>query len=44
MLKVLCARRGVPMWMMLRHLVTCFVRGLPAQERRRIVQRSKAAA
>jgi hypothetical protein len=30
--------------MMLRHLIVCFVRNLPANERRRIVQRSKAAA
>jgi hypothetical protein len=30
--------------MMLRHLVVCYVRNLPAHERRRIVQRSKEAA
>jgi hypothetical protein len=29
---------------MLRHLIVCFVRGLPASERRRIVQRSKLLA
>jgi hypothetical protein len=43
MLKVLSARRGVPTWLMLRHLVICYVRRLPARERRRIVQRSKLA-
>lgn len=49
MLKVLSARRGVPAWLMLRQLVICYVRQLPARERRRIVQgsrvqRSKLAA
>jgi hypothetical protein len=37
----LCTRRRMPRWMMLRHLIVCFVRNLPANERRRIVQRSK---
>jgi hypothetical protein len=40
----LCTRRRVPRWLMLRHLIVCFVRNLPANERRRIVQRSKSAA
>jgi hypothetical protein len=44
LLRALCARRGVPTWLMLRHLIVCFVRGLPASERRRIVQRSKLLA
>jgi hypothetical protein len=44
MFTALCARRRVPRWQMLRHLIVCFVRNLPANERRRIVQRRKAAA
>jgi hypothetical protein len=44
MFTALCTRRRVPRWMMLRHLIVCFVRNLPAHERRRIVQRRKAAA
>jgi hypothetical protein len=44
MFRELCMRRRVPRWLMLRHLIVCFVRHLPANERRRIVQRSKAAA
>jgi hypothetical protein len=44
MLKALCARRRVPAWQMLRHMVVCFVRRLPPPERRRIIQRSKLAA
>ena len=44
MFTALCTRRRVPRWMMLRHLIVCFVRNLPANERRRIVQRRKAAA
>jgi hypothetical protein len=44
MFKALCARRQLPRWLMLRHLIVCFVRHLPERERRRIVQRSKAAA
>jgi len=43
MFTALCTRRRVPRWMMLRHLIVCFVRNLPAHERRRIVQRRKAA-
>jgi hypothetical protein len=43
MFAALCLRRRVPRWLMLRHLIVCFVRNLPANERRRIVQRSKAA-
>ena len=43
MFKALCVRRRLPRWMMLRHLIVCFVRQLPAGERRRIVERSKAA-
>jgi hypothetical protein len=44
MLKALSARRRLPTWMMLRHLVVCYVRRLPPRERRRILQRSKLAA
>jgi len=44
MFTALCTRRRVPRWMMLRHLIVCFVRNLPAHERRRIVQRRKWAA
>jgi hypothetical protein len=44
MFTALCTRRRVPRWLMLRHLIVCFVRNLPATERRRIVQRSKNAA
>jgi hypothetical protein len=44
MLRALCNRRGMPMWMMMRHLVVCFVRDLPLHERRWIVQRTKTAA
>jgi hypothetical protein len=43
MFKALCVRRRLPRWVMLRHLIVCFVRQLPAGERRRIVERSKAA-
>lgn len=43
-LKALSARRGIPTWQMLRHLVVCFVRRLPPAERRRVMQRSRAAA
>jgi hypothetical protein len=44
MFAALCVRRRKPRWVMLRHLIVCFVRNLPASERRRIVQRSRAAA
>jgi hypothetical protein len=44
MLKVLSARRKLPTWRMLRHLVICYVRHLPPRERRRILQDSKLAA
>jgi len=44
MLRALCTRRKLPMWLMLRHLTVCFVRDLPAGERRWVVQRSRAAA
>ena len=44
MFAALCTRRRVPRWLMLRHLIVCYVRNLPVNERRRIVQRSKAAA
>jgi hypothetical protein len=40
----LCLRRRVPRWLMMRHLIICYVRRLPASERRRIVQSSKLAA
>jgi hypothetical protein len=41
LLKALCARRRLPTWVMLRHLVLCFVRDLPSSERRWIVERSR---
>jgi hypothetical protein len=44
MLQALCNRRHMPMWMMMRHLVVCFVRDLPLHERRWIVQRTKSPA
>src|SRR5688572_21146299 len=44
MFAALCTRRRVPRWLMLRHLIVCFVRSLPANERRRIMQRRKDAA
>jgi hypothetical protein len=44
MLKALSARRRLPTWMMLRHVVVCYVRRLPVRERRRIVQQSKLPA
>jgi hypothetical protein len=43
MFHALCRRHRLPKWVMLRHLIVCFVRQLPAGERRRIVQRRKAA-
>jgi len=43
MFTALCMRRRVPRWLMLRHLIVCFVRNLPANERRRILQRRRAA-
>jgi hypothetical protein len=44
MFATLCKRHQLPRWLMLRHLIVCFVRQLPAGERRRIVRRSKMAA
>lgn len=44
MFTALCTRKRVPRWLMLRHLIVCFVRSLPPHERRRIVERSKSAA
>ena len=44
MFTALCLRRRVPRWLMMRHLIVCFVRNLPAHERRRIVQRSREDA
>jgi hypothetical protein len=41
LLKALCARRRQPTWVMVRHLVVCFVRDLPSSERRWIVQHSR---
>jgi hypothetical protein len=43
MFTALCARRRIPRWIMLRHMILCFIRNLPVDERRRIVQSSKAA-
>lgn len=44
MFAALCTRKRVPRWMMLRHLIVCFVRNLPPKERRRILEQSKSAA
>jgi hypothetical protein len=41
MLRALCARRRLPAWVMLRHLVVCFVRDLPSNERRWILKQSR---
>jgi hypothetical protein len=44
MLKALCAQRRLPTWVMLRKLIVCFVRDLPANQRRWIVRRTKERA
>jgi hypothetical protein len=41
MLKALCARRRLPVWLMVRQLIICHVRDLPARDRRWVVQRSQ---
>ena len=43
MLRVLCARKQLPAWLMFRMLVLCFVRHLPVKERRWVMARSKLA-
>ena len=43
MLKALSAQQSLPLWQMLRHLTVCFVRDLPASQRRSILRVSRAA-
>jgi hypothetical protein len=38
MLKALCLRKRIPMWVMLRLMVVCFIRDLPPRERRKVMQ------
>lgn len=40
-LRALCAAKQMPAWMMIRHLVVCFVRDLPVRQRRAIVREAK---
>jgi len=44
MLRVLCARKRLPAWLMVRMLVLCFVRHMPPRERRWVIARTKQAA
>jgi hypothetical protein len=44
LLKALCARKKLPAWLVMRLLVLCFVRNLPARERRWVMARAKQAA
>ena len=44
MLRVLCARKRLPAWVVLRMLVVCFVRHMPPHERRWVIARTKQAA
>jgi hypothetical protein len=41
MIRALCKRKQLPAWAMLRHVVVCYVRDLPAVERRWVVRRSR---
>jgi hypothetical protein len=41
MLRALCASEQMPTWLMIRHLVVCFVRDLPARQRRAVVREAK---
>jgi hypothetical protein len=41
MLRALAARKHLPAWRLIRMLVLCFVRQLPARERRWVVARAK---
>jgi hypothetical protein len=43
MLKALCLRSRKPAWMMVRHVIVCFVRDLPPGERRWVMRRSRPA-
>ena len=42
MLKALCVQLRLPMWQTVRHLTVCFVRSLPAHERRKVMNQAKA--
>jgi hypothetical protein len=44
MLKALALRRRMPAWLMLRHVLVCFVRDLPPGERRWVIRRARATA
>lgn len=44
MLRALCAQRRMPTWLMVRHLVICYVRDLPPRERRQVLERTRLAA
>jgi hypothetical protein len=44
MLKALCVQLRLPMWQTIRHLTVCFVRSLPAHQRRTVMNRAKADA
>jgi hypothetical protein len=44
MLRALCRRKRLPAWLMFRLLVLCFVRGMPARERRWVIAQTKQAA
>lgn len=43
MLKSLCLHLELPLWQTVRQLTVCYVRDLPASERRSVVRRAKAA-
>jgi hypothetical protein len=44
MLRVLCARKRLPAWLVMRMLVLCFVRHMPPHERRWVIARARQAA
>ena len=41
MLRALCARKRLPAWLMIRLLVSCFVRHLPPRERRWVIAHTR---
>lgn len=40
-LRALCASKRMPTWLMIRHLVVCFVRDLPGPQRRAILRQAR---
>jgi len=42
LLKALCQQLRLPLWQTIRHLTVCFVRSMPAHERRTVMNRAKA--